>query len=45
MLLGVLIFYIGNTIQITVFYAWYQIGIGRFICDFAVGSLSGKISD
>jgi MFS transporter, SP family, sugar:H+ symporter len=44
MLLGVVIFYIGNTIQITAFYTWYQIGIGRFICGLAVGSLSGTFS-
>jgi len=34
------VFYVGNTIQIATFHAWYQMMIGRFICGLAVGSLS-----
>lgn len=43
MITGCMIFYIGNTIQITSMTAWYQLAIGRFICGLAVGSLSGKL--
>jgi MFS transporter, SP family, sugar:H+ symporter len=42
MLVGVVVFYVGNTIQITAMHAWYQLGIGRFICGLAIGSLSGS---
>jgi len=34
------VFLIGNTVQVTSFYAWYQVAIGRFICGLAVGGLS-----
>ncbi|KAF3938741.1 hypothetical protein ABW19_dt0206680 [Dactylella cylindrospora] len=34
------VFLIGNTIQVTSFYEWYQVAIGRFICGLAVGGLS-----
>jgi len=34
------VFYVGNTVQITSFHAWYQVMIGRLICGFAVGALS-----
>jgi SP family sugar:H+ symporter-like MFS transporter len=44
MILAVAVFYVGNTIQITSFQAWYQLGIGRFICGLAVGCLSGMSS-
>ena len=44
MLVAVAVFYVGNTIQITSFHAWYQLGIGRFICGLGVGSLSGMPS-
>lgn len=35
-----LIFYVGNTVQITAMYAWYQVMIGRIITGFAIGGLS-----
>ena len=44
MILAVAVFYVGNTIQITSFHAWYQLGIGRFICGLGVGCLSGTSS-
>jgi MFS transporter, SP family, sugar:H+ symporter len=41
MIAACMVFYVGNTIQITAVHAWYQIAIGRFITGLAVGSLSG----
>jgi MFS transporter, SP family, sugar:H+ symporter len=41
MLIGCAVFYVGNTIQIVAFHAWYQVSIGRFITGLAVGELSG----
>jgi MFS transporter, SP family, sugar:H+ symporter len=43
MILACGVFYVGNTIQITSFHAWYQLAIGRLICGLGVGSLSGII--
>jgi hypothetical protein len=43
MILGCIVFYVGNTIQITTFNAWYQLAIGRLICGLSVGALSGII--
>jgi SP family sugar:H+ symporter-like MFS transporter len=45
MILACIVFYVGNTIQITTFNAWYQLAIGRFICGLGVGALSGISSD
>jgi SP family sugar:H+ symporter-like MFS transporter len=44
MILACMVFYIGNTIQITSFREWYQLAIGRCICGFGVGALSGIYS-
>jgi MFS family permease len=41
MILACAVFYVGNTIQITSFQQWYQLAIGRCICGFGVGALSG----
>ncbi|KAH8925992.1 putative HXT5-hexose transporter [Atractiella rhizophila] len=38
-----LVFTIGVVIQITSFYAWYQVMIGRFVAGLAVGALSAAI--
>lgn len=44
MISACIVFYIGNTIQITSFHAWYQLAIGRCICGLGVGALSGDSS-
>lgn len=40
MITACVIFFVGNTVQISTMEAWYQLAIGRFICGLAVGSLS-----
>jgi MFS transporter, SP family, sugar:H+ symporter len=41
MIAAAIVFWVGNTVQITAQWAWYQIMIGRFISGLGIGSLSG----